>query len=277
MREGPVAKLLAPYIARTLEEVMKRVGPDFKRVTWWADDDWEALVREKWIGTLSRILLSIQRYGHGGALLLIPTDSSTDLSKKYALCYSVLEPLVVQDAVSDIRNRLAWFTVHDDYCDENKDLIPIDLYFETSIAGHEKSDAVEAIDGAIATIASFSRVDGLVVAADGLQITGFGAEITNKIDPPSAYSAGDAKASVSKLKKLDAKHWGTRHRSMMRYCFAHPGSLGFVISQDGDVRGVARIRDRLIIWEQIKLQNVSLPEPKELSKAIQKRARIKSL
>lgn len=266
LREGPIAKLLTPYIANSLEMVRKEVGAEFDRTVWWSSGDWESLVRETWLGALSRILLAIQRYGHGGALLLLPKESHTDLSTKYPLRYDVIESAIVQEVANHIRSTQTWWTVHDDYCESNKEFIPLDLYFDATISIHEKSDANQAIDGAVAFIASLSRVDGLIAAANGLRVFGFGVEITKKEEPKSTYAAGDAKATVRKLRKQDAQHWGTRHRSMIRYCFAHPRSLGFVISQDGDVRGIARVGERLIIWEQIRLQNVELPESKSPSR-----------
>jgi len=39
----------------------------------------------------------------------------------------------------------------------------------------------------------------------------------------------------------------------MRYCFAHPGSLGFVISQDGDIRAITRVGKNLVMWENLKV------------------------
>jgi len=41
---------------------------------------------------------------------------------------------------------------------------------------------------------------------------------------------------------------------MMRYCAKFPGSVGFVISQDGDVRVMTSVDGRLVIWENIQLQ-----------------------
>ena len=41
---------------------------------------------------------------------------------------------------------------------------------------------------------------------------------------------------------------------MMRYCYEHEGALGFVISQDGDIRATMRIGDRLVLWENINVQ-----------------------
>jgi hypothetical protein len=41
---------------------------------------------------------------------------------------------------------------------------------------------------------------------------------------------------------------------MMRYCYAVPGSVGFVISQDGEIRAMTRVGDDLVFWDSIRLQ-----------------------
>ena len=56
------------------------------------------------------------------------------------------------------------------------------------------------------------------------------------------------------MELIDPAQYGTRHRSMMSYCAAVPGSVGFVISQDGNVRVVTQVRGRLVMWNNIKLQ-----------------------
>ena len=41
---------------------------------------------------------------------------------------------------------------------------------------------------------------------------------------------------------------------MLRYCDEHEGALGFVISQDGDIRATMKYRGRLVLWENINVQ-----------------------
>jgi hypothetical protein len=41
---------------------------------------------------------------------------------------------------------------------------------------------------------------------------------------------------------------------MMRYCYAVPGSVGFVISQDGEIRAMTRVGDDLVFWDSIRPQ-----------------------
>jgi hypothetical protein len=58
---------------------------------------------------------------------------------------------------------------------------------------------------------------------------------------------------MTQLEPFSPEELGTRHRSMMRYCNAYPGSVGFVISQDGDIRAISKVKDILILWDGIRL------------------------
>ena len=50
---------------------------------------------------------------------------------------------------------------------------------------------------------------------------------------------------------------------MMRYCFAHPHSLGFIVSQDGEIRVMTKVRDSLVMWENLRLLDYSDIERKK--------------
>jgi hypothetical protein len=41
---------------------------------------------------------------------------------------------------------------------------------------------------------------------------------------------------------------------MVRQCWKDPRSVGFVVSQDGDVRAVTRHDGKIVVWESIRLQ-----------------------
>jgi hypothetical protein len=116
----------------------------------------------------------------------------------------------------------------------------------------------EVLDSAIWFVAVLSRVDGLVVMDQELGVEGFGGIIRCQTIPPrdSVFRSHRADPREDALERLDYDHLGTRHQSMMRYCFEHPGTVGFVVSEDGDARAMSSIKGRLIIWENIKLLNV---------------------
>lgn len=85
-----------------------------------------------------------------------------------------------------------------------------------------------------------------------LKVYGFGVVITADDLPPEICRARDP--AGLELEPMEYDHYGTRHRSMMRYCAAVPGSVGFVVSQDGDVRVMTSVGARLVMWENVRLQ-----------------------
>ena len=41
---------------------------------------------------------------------------------------------------------------------------------------------------------------------------------------------------------------------MIRYCNRHSESLGFVVSQDGDIRAITKHGSEVVLWENINVQ-----------------------
>ena len=87
-----------------------------------------------------------------------------------------------------------------------------------------------------------------------LHLKAFGVEITGGNDPGQVFLALNSRAT--KTKELNLNQYGTRHRSMLRYCAAHPNSVGFVVSQDGDVRAITRSGDRVLLWDNVRIQSL---------------------
>ena len=135
-----------------------------------------------------------------------------------------------------------------------------DTTLDENVKEGEAEDCTDEITGCVRFIASLSCVDGLVLATPNLAIRGFGVEIRTKKEVESAYLAASPKARENTLHKIDPSHYGTRHRSMMRYCFAHPGSLGFVISQDGEIRAMTKVGGKLVMWENLQVFSFFEPD-----------------
>ncbi|MDB6120205.1 MAG: hypothetical protein JWO08_3986 [Verrucomicrobiaceae bacterium] len=257
LNEGPVAKQLSKYVNRL--EV--RVKDHFKQKNKHQNiDSLLADAPRLWLQTLSRILLGIRRLKHGGALLLIPSKKTGDLSAKYPIRYDNMEAVLEQHLIASIRWQLARSQIRGTHPAPPMELIPAPLDAERRQAFNVGEDAKRAELGCANFIVSLGGVDGLILLSEGLRVIGFGVEIKTTKDPERLFSARDAKASSSRLKEMSFDHLGTRHRSMMRYCNKHPGSLGFVVSQDGDVRAITKTQQGLVVWENIRLQEVILPE-----------------
>jgi hypothetical protein len=248
-RSGPVYDRLsdgiAAYYAAVNQKVINSAEKEAPKT-----EDYLRWVAETWIRTLCRLLISIQRYRHGGAFLVATTDH--DLNIKYKLNYHRLPRTLIDFATHTIKMDSAGERVSK-WLDDDAESIPGELYFQESISDGDARSCERAITGSVRFISSLSCVDGLILASPDLTVHGFGAEIRTKKEPHPVLLSTTAKAQERALRQVDPAHYGTRHRSMMRYCFAHPKSIGFVVSQDGEIRSMTRVGSRLIIWENLKV------------------------
>ena len=149
--------------------------------------------------------------------------------------------------------------------------IPVDFYLEENTDETDLKHIRSEIDGVLWFISLLSRVDGLILMNKHLIVRGFGVEIKSAKPPEKIYICTRKIPSESSLKRVDYNHFGTRHRSMMRYCWNYSGAVGFVVSQDGDVRAMTKYDDKLIIWDNIRLQAYTF-----VSRKLIRRKRIKA-
>jgi hypothetical protein len=209
--------------------------------------------------TISRILNKIKEYGHGGTLLI--ADEIGNLDIKYKLKYNRLPVAIIDFLKNSISHR---YKLQEGL--KSEAINPVQLKEIESL--RKKSwDARNELKGAIRFIASQSCVDGLVVMNKKMVVNGFGAVIKDLISPSKIYIADNLNGTSVVAKESD--HFGTRHRSMFAFCDANPGSIGFVISQDGDIRAIMKIKNRVVMWENIKTQKSFRSKPvKELQMKI---------
>lgn len=245
---GPISKILrknADFLKLTLREYIEKAHPQEDY------DDWEDFLDGLWIQTFSRLLLKIQNYHHGGAILI--ADYSADLDVKYRIHYERLTLAMVSHARAAIDNYVAEKNIGDGL-NGGKRSVSKSLYLQEAGSFYDKKGTADEIKGAISFIASQTCVDGVVLFNRSMVSNGFGAVLRAKKMPRKIYVSSTATATPKSLEAHDPKHYGTRHRSMIAYCWNHPSSLGLVISQDGDIRAFSKIEDKLIMWENIKTQ-----------------------
>jgi hypothetical protein len=250
LESGQVFEALEPGIKKFILEINRQL-PKSMQSEW--KEEWEDYFSEEWITVLYRLILRIQSYGHGGAFLITPDKSFKHLSIKYRIEYKRLQKALVKYASSTIQERRVSNIIDENYIHKLKD-IPGSLYLDHALFGYDIEDSRYEIDGGIWFISLLSRVDGLVLLNQQLEVEGFGVEIMCNDEPEDIFITDNENAKKGKLNKLDYKHYGTRHRSMMRYCSLIPGSVGFVISQDGEVRAMTQVNNKLVIWENLRLQ-----------------------
>lgn len=257
-RDGPVRDLLAPGIERFLQGVRSHIPDDIYERQGTGDE----LHAQQWISVLCRILLRIQKIKNGGAVLITPQITPDDLNVKYGIVYDRLPTSLQSNAVTKMKS---------DYLerhllghgDSRPKELSADQFQQLRRLEKELRANKNEIDGVIWFIALLTRVDGLVVLDPNLVVRGYGVEIKNWQEPDRVFIATDRLATGSKLRPVSYNHFGTRHRSMMRYCCQNPGSLGFVVSQDGEVRVMTMLGERLVMWKNIKLKYYSYASKKK--------------
>jgi len=121
-------------------------------------------------------------------------------------------------------------------------------YLTSTDAAVHRAD--EDITETVRFLASLSAVDGAVVLGQPLEMLGFGAEISGRL-PPVHQVTRDPDSSGARTKTESVLNVGTRHRSAYRFCRALPGAMAAVVSQDGSVRAIKRIGNRVVFSEQL--------------------------
>ena len=246
---GPVSQKLKRVADSHIEAV--RIHPNT-----WGDavvrkltrDD-RSFVRMGWEDCLLRLLLGIKRQRHGGAVLF--SELASELKPKYRAPYNGLESCLQRLAAANWDESKAEKSVWDKLVSDKP--VPSKLVRDYSIATRDVEDAKKGLDGAVALAVSLSRVDGLIWFRNGFQLGGFGVEITTKLEPSHVYLARTASGTIGRCKEIEIERFGTRHRSMIRYCAKYPDSVGLIVSQDGEVRAVTSVDSRVVLWDDIAL------------------------
>lgn len=247
-QSGPVHSKLMKSIKEFQRKVRKEVGDKLYNERGHWDDSLEG----HWLSALCRILIGIHKYQHGGAVLI--SDESAGLNPKYSLKYQRLADALFRVSVLSIKHTSYADMIHEKYLDQDADDIPTNLYLSESVDGTTLNDTNDELTGCVRFLASLSRVDGLIWLDSQLRLKAFGVEITVRQEPSKAVIAQNSQGT--KTKTLNLNDYGTRHRSMLRYCAAHSSSLGFVVSQDGDVRAITHVGNRVVLWDNVRIQSI---------------------
>ena len=133
--------------------------------------------------------------------------------------------------------------------------MPSDWACHTSIGnstGNASTWELRALEDAVVELAqlmaALAAVDGAVVMNRRFELLGFGGEITVAEPVLQIHRAVDLEATQTTAEMVDGV--GTRHRSVYRLCHASPGTLGFVVSQDGGITVVHARGSRVVCWDQ---------------------------
>ncbi|GAA4203999.1 hypothetical protein GCM10022289_21120 [Pedobacter jeongneungensis] len=216
------------------------------------EEDTEAyneVVYDYTVQAICRILLKMKNYHHGGAVL-ITRNREDDLTPKYKMKYNRIS-LSIEHLITSITDEEYYEEKIENLKKRKKD-VPIDDFDDYDDNKLEIEEAYNEMVGAVRFAASLSCVDGLVLMSPRLNVYGFGTVIAETVSPEYVYLSTASRPGNSVI-KTPANHFGTRHQSMFAYCKKYPESVGFVVSQDGEVRAIKSINGKVYVWENIRV------------------------
>jgi len=241
---GPVHDLLVSYLRGYLNDTAAKTPAHIP------PEELESELLMRWLNSICRILMNVQHYRHGGGLLITPQTTLDGLNVKYKIRYDRL----LKSLRAMVENQFpVGGTPATSPTAEGRHLLPYATEGAARVDNGLREHKNEVL-GAVRFIASLSCVDGFVLVDRRMVVHGFGVEVRTDNLLSDIYVARDSHANPKLLRQSELTQFGTRHRAMMRYCYDKPGSLGFVVSQDGDIRAMTRIADMLILWENIDVQ-----------------------
>lgn len=191
-----------------------------------------------------RVLRLVRMRGHGGMLVFLPDNASEspvpDEWFRFRVRFQpddstfrfprLMLKLIKRVAVIAETQGLAVVTLNDYFQMLDADLANID----------------EGLIEFSHLLANLMSVDGSLVLDHSFRLIGFGGEILCNSHVSSIHRALDLEAEETTVERADSS--GTRHRSAYRLVKGMNEASAIVVSQDGDVRFVARLNQKVTYW-----------------------------
>ncbi len=249
LHQGPIAAFLSDAVDAIHSEVCSAIGePQYDR-----NEQIDDYPQYFFVKFLERLLFEIRRKRHGGAVLMIPDRMKLDdpsitgrVRIKYPCHFNRAWPLIIRSLVL----RHGYNILRKEIYTREGGMSPA-MFHRISILDSQREEINRRISDSIELLASFSEVDGAVLITDKLRLLGFGAEIT--VSSTSLRNIHVAKDHLAeRTAAVPIESYGTRHRSAFRFCWEGEESIAFAISQDGGIKSIRRMGDKLVCWPDIK-------------------------
>lgn len=160
--------------------------------------------------------------GHGATIIIIPPEQMNMAANHYEAHYSF-----------------------DDRID-TMDMIRRHSYSIKREVGYRISYAKLLLER-IQRTAQYSAIDGALLLTSSLNIISFGTKL--KAPPwPKGVETGPNGFGQIEQAPFNSNSYGTRHKSAIDFIGACRGCIGFVISQDGQIRGFANPKGNSILY-----------------------------
>jgi hypothetical protein len=193
---------------------------------------------------VKRVINLVRTSGHGGSLIFLPEvidgkeAAASWIDCKYATVPD-LGGLRFRSLVESMIRRVG------ELCVDGSSVEDAWSVFRYS-KDIELDHLEEAFFGLARLFSDLMQVDGALVLDKRVSLVGFGGEIRVDRNVLMVGLAHDLEGKS--ITPWDVRGDGTRHRSVYRLCSVEPEAIGFVISQDSQVRMIANLDNSVIVW-----------------------------
>jgi len=246
--QGPIAAFLEDGVNSMYEDTKAELGDEEANKINVIGD----FPRQAYFSFIERLLFQIREERHGGALIVLPNSVTVEdviISELVNLKYPCDFDNVWAFMVKSLANRSKYISLYREmYSGQSQ--IPVDKHHMLTAMKEQQAQLDRRISDTANLIGSTSQVDGAVFITDRFRLLGFGAEIrVTAFELKMVHLAVDHE--VIETEPVTIESYGTRNRSAFRYCWEFPQSAAFVVSQDGGVKGVKRVDDKIVFWPDI--------------------------
>ena len=198
---------------------------------------------------LAHLLSTLERAGHGGTLLVVPQKRVAMMNDDIIRLKYRLESANGWNLCVNWVKRLLTDSNGRQH-DRGGDIPSVSSNDrEQEDSSSDAGSLYRSVMRFAEFVADLGRVDGAVVISDKLEVIGFGAEITAHTEQVTHVCIYPDARTASRIEPVDAN--GTRHRSVIRFCSAVPGSIGFILSQDGGLKAATLGASGVEMWGDV--------------------------
>lgn len=193
---------------------------------------------------VKRIINLVRTSGHGGSMVILPNRGG---KFEQAMAWIDCKYSTATESEGERFRRLLLAMIRrvGQLCPAESDLTTAWSIFQNS-SDFELDELEEAFFELARLFSDLMQVDGALVLDQGLNLAGFGGEIRVDRNVLLVGRAQDLDCRV--VQPWNVQGDGTRHRSVYRLCSVEPEVIGFVISQDSQVRMIASVDQEVIFW-----------------------------
>lgn len=193
---------------------------------------------------VKRVINLVRTSGHGGSMVMLPFgDQEAELAASWIDSKYSAAP---DDAGLRFRHLLQSIIRRVGHLSPPDATLEDAWYLFRNTHDEELDHLEEAFFELARLFSDLMQVDGALVVDQRMCILGFGGEIRVDRNVLQVHQALDL--GGERLQPWNVQGDGTRHRSVYRLCSVEPKVIGFVISQDSQVRLIANVDDSVIFW-----------------------------